>query len=167
MQLTWHNDFNTKKARLRRSGILVFLIGDGIATRKRCSNASKPFACLEKLEEVCVLTRIQDWETFCLMFEEFRSGFLMRLKEEYSELRNADLKLCTLLRLNMNLKESSRILEISSDSVQTARSRLRKKLGLKTEEILVNFLIRFENRYNTLYVIHCTTLQLKYGKSIS
>ncbi len=96
----------------------------------------------------------QDWETFRLMFEEVHSGFLMRLKEEYPELGNADLKLCALLRLNMNLKESSRILGISADSVKTARSRLRKKLGLKTEENLVDFLISFDNRSKTLETLH-------------
>lgn len=96
----------------------------------------------------------QDWETFRLMFEEVHSGFLMRLKEEYKELGNADLKLCALLRLNMNLKESSRILGISADSVKTARSRLRKKLGLKTEENLVDFLISFDNRSKTLETLH-------------
>lgn len=88
----------------------------------------------------------QEWETFRLMFEEVHSGFLMRLKEAYPDLSNADQKLCALLRLNLNLKESSRILGISSDSVKTARSRLRKKLGLKTEENLVHFLISFDSR---------------------
>lgn len=96
----------------------------------------------------------QDWETFRMMFEEVHSGFLMRLKEAYTELGNADLKLCALLRLNMNLKESSRILGISADSVKTARSRLRKKLGLKTEENLVDFLISFDNRSKTLETLH-------------
>ncbi|MDW3194426.1 MAG: tetratricopeptide repeat protein [Cytophagales bacterium] len=96
----------------------------------------------------------QDWETFRLMFEEVHSGFLMRLKEEHMDLGNADLKLCALLRLNMNLKESSRILGISADSVKTARSRLRKKLGLKTEENLVDFLISFDNRSKTLETLH-------------
>ncbi len=96
----------------------------------------------------------QDWETFRLMFEEVHGGFLMRLKEEYTELSNADLKLCALLRLNMNLKESSRILGISADSVKTARSRLRKKLGLKTEENLFDFLIKFDNRSKSLELLH-------------
>lgn len=90
-----------------------------------------------------------DWDNFKLMFEELHGEFFTRLKDRYPELGNAELKLCALLRLNMNLKESSRILGISSDSVKTARYRLRKKLGLATEDNLVDFLIKFdsENRH--------------------
>ena len=71
-----------------------------------------------------------DWDNFKIMFEELHGNFFVRLKDRFPELGNAELKLCALLRLNMNLKESSRILGISSDSVKTARYRLRKKFGL-------------------------------------
>lgn len=88
----------------------------------------------------------QDWENFRLMFEEVHQGYLPALKEEFGDLSNADLKLCALLRLNLNLKESSRILGISPDSVKIARYRLRKKLNLATEDNLVDFLILFDTR---------------------
>ncbi len=88
----------------------------------------------------------QDWENFRRMFEDIHPDFNYRLKTAYPDLGNAELKLCALLRLNLNLKESSKILGISSDSVKTARSRLRKKLGLSTEENLVDFLIKFDGK---------------------
>ncbi len=88
----------------------------------------------------------QDWENFKVMFEEVHSGFIMRLKDQYPELGNAELKLCALLRLNMNLKEASSVLGISPDSVKTARYRLRKKLELNTDDNLVDFLIQFDNQ---------------------
>ncbi len=86
----------------------------------------------------------EEWDTFRLTFEQMHDGFFSALKDTYPDLGNAELKLCALLRLNMNLKESARILGISPDSVKTARYRLRKKFGLKTEDNLVDFLIRFE-----------------------
>ena len=88
----------------------------------------------------------QDWENFRRMFEDIHPDFNYRLKTAYPNLGNSELKLCGLLRLNLNLKESSRILGISSDSVKTARSRLRKKLGLSTEDNLVDFLITFDGK---------------------
>lgn len=88
----------------------------------------------------------QDWENFKMMFEEVHQGFLPSLKEVYAELSNADLKLCALLRLNLNLKESSKILGISPDSVKIARYRLRKKLKLSTEDNLIDFLILFDKK---------------------
>ncbi|WP_420319204.1 tetratricopeptide repeat protein [Ekhidna sp.] len=90
----------------------------------------------------------QDWENFKVMFEEVHEGFFMRLKDQFPDLGNSELKLCALLKLNMNLKESSQILGISSDSVKTARSRLRKKLGLKSDENLVDFMIMFDSPSN-------------------
>ncbi|MDW3210713.1 MAG: tetratricopeptide repeat protein [Reichenbachiella sp.] len=86
-----------------------------------------------------------DWDNFKLMFEELHGDFFVRLKDRFPDLGNAELKLCALLRLNMNLKESSRILGISSDSVKTARYRIRKKFGLATEDNLVDFLIKFDS----------------------
>jgi tetratricopeptide (TPR) repeat protein len=86
----------------------------------------------------------EEWETFKLTFDQMHDGFFGALKNLYPDLGNAELKLCALVRLNMNLKESAKVLGISPDSVKTARHRLRKKLGLNTEDNLVDFLIEFE-----------------------
>ena len=91
----------------------------------------------------------QDWENFKLMFEEVHPDFFGLLKKQYPDLGNAELKLSALLRLNMNLKESSRVLGISPESVKTARYRLRKKLKLEHEENLVDFFLKFENELTT------------------
>ena len=88
----------------------------------------------------------EEWKTFQVTFDQMHDGFFKDLKQAFPDISNAELKLCALLRLNMNLKESAKILGIAVDSVKTARYRLRKKLGLKTEENLVDFLIQFENR---------------------
>ncbi len=86
----------------------------------------------------------EEWKNFQITFEEMHDSFFTRLKEVYPDLGNAELKLCALIRLNMNLKEAANVLGISPDSVKTARYRLRKKLGLKTEDNLVDFLLAFE-----------------------
>ncbi len=89
----------------------------------------------------------QDWPMFIKTFEQMHDGFFTVLKERFPDLSNSELKLCALLRLNMNMKETAKILGISFDSVKTARSRLRKKLGLKLEDNLVDFLIKFEQEW--------------------
>jgi len=88
----------------------------------------------------------QDWENFKLMFDEVHPNFFVVLKERYPDLGNAELKLSALLRLNMNLKESSKVLGISPDSVKTARYRLRKKLNLEHDHNLVDFFISFDSK---------------------
>ena len=85
-----------------------------------------------------------EWENFKMRFEEVHTGFFPALQHAFPNISNAEIRLCALLLLNMNLKESSRILGISSDSVKTARHRLRKKLGLQKDENLVTFLMQFD-----------------------
>lgn len=87
----------------------------------------------------------REWEDFKVHFEQVHSGFFDQLKSQYPDLTSSDLKLCALLKLNMNVKESAKILGISPDSVKTARYRLRKKLSLGKEEGLFDFMFKLEN----------------------
>lgn len=81
------------------------------------------------------------WNDFDIYFESINKNFYMRLKETYSEINCNDLKICALIKLNMSIKEMSSILNISPDSVKTARYRLRKKLQLTTEQNLTDFIL--------------------------
>lgn len=86
----------------------------------------------------------RDWEDFKRHFEEVHKDFFKMLKECCPDLTNNELKLCALLRLNMNLKEAANIMGISPESVKTARYRLRKKLNLSREENLIDYIINLE-----------------------
>ena len=88
----------------------------------------------------------KDWEDFRLHFEQIHKDFFIVLLERFPELSSNELKLCTLIKLNMNLKEASNFLGISPDSVKKARYRLRKKLALTKEDSLVEFMINMEKR---------------------
>ena len=52
------------------------------------------------------------------------------------------LKLCALIRLNLNIKESADILALKPESIKTSRHRLRKKLNMKGEDRIYDFLIQ-------------------------
>ncbi len=85
------------------------------------------------------------WESFRYFFEETQSGFHAKLKLKHSELRSNDLKICSLIRLNLNIKETADILNISPGSLKTARYRLRKKLNLEPKQEIIDYLISIEN----------------------
>ncbi|GAB3338663.1 hypothetical protein GCM10027429_24120 [Marivirga atlantica] len=87
----------------------------------------------------------KDWQDFKRQFEEVHSNFFSVLKGKYPDLTNNELKLCALLKLNMNLKEAATVMGISPESVKTARYRLRKKLGLGREDNLVEYVISLED----------------------
>jgi DNA-binding CsgD family transcriptional regulator len=86
-------------------------------------------------------TQGQSWNDFDKYFESLNKNFYTRLKQKYPEISSNDLKICALIKLNLSIKEMASILNISPDSVKTARYRLRKKLQLATEENLTDFIL--------------------------
>ena len=83
----------------------------------------------------------KDWEDFKLYFENVHKDFFKNLKQQYPDLGNSELKLCALLKLNLNMKETAAIMGISPESVKTARYRLRKKLQLGKDDSLTDFVM--------------------------
>ncbi|GAA3522846.1 hypothetical protein GCM10022393_41910 [Aquimarina addita] len=86
----------------------------------------------------------KDWEDFSRFFEDAHEGFYTNLKSKHKELSANDLKICSLIRLNLNTKEMAGILGISPESVKTARYRLRKKLTLSPHQEILTYLIDLE-----------------------
>lgn len=82
-----------------------------------------------------------DWNDFNAVFEGINHNFYARLKTAYPDISPNDLRLCALIKLNLSIKEMAGVLNISPDSVKTARYRLRKKLQLNTEDNLTDFII--------------------------
>lgn len=86
----------------------------------------------------------RDWENFKLRFESVHHDFFKLLKEKYPDLTNADMKLCALLRLNMNIKEAAEFLGTTPDSAKTARWRLRQRFKLPKHVNLVDFILNID-----------------------
>ena len=81
-----------------------------------------------------------NWAEFEVRFQEVHVNFYNRLSKQFPDLTPNELRLCAFLRLNMTSKEISDITLQSTDSLKTARYRLRKKLDLDRENNLVTFL---------------------------
>ncbi|MCU0394619.1 MAG: hypothetical protein MUF29_01820 [Chitinophagaceae bacterium] len=81
-----------------------------------------------------------DWDRFAASFDEINNDFLKKLRAQYPGLTNNDLKLCAYLQLKMSSKEIAQLLNISTRGVEIGRYRLRKKLGIPTEQSLGEFL---------------------------
>lgn len=84
-----------------------------------------------------------DWEVFKSYFERGHPGYLQRLRTSFPKLSGAEERLLLLLKLNFNSNEASSTLGISKDSVKKGRQRLRKRLGLKANEDLEQFIQSF------------------------
>jgi hypothetical protein len=83
--------------------------------------------------------KVED-NTFEIQMDELHQEFFRKLKEHFPSLSNNDLRLCAYLKIGLNSKEIAEILNIQPSSSYISRSRLRKKLNLKAEEDLYDFL---------------------------
>ena len=107
------------------------------------SNQSK--ILLELKKKVKSHTNLdRDWEDFKRYFEEVHKGFYATLKEKHPDISANDLKICSLARLNLSIKETASVMGISPESAKTARYRLRKKLNLPPETELFDYLLELE-----------------------
>lgn len=86
-------------------------------------------------------TQDHNWNDFDRYFESVNKNFYNKLKLKYPDISANDMKICALIKLNLSIKEMASILNISPDSVKTARYRLRKKLQLSTEDNLTEFIL--------------------------
>ncbi len=78
---------------------------------------------------------------FFLNFEKLYPLFSQSLLKIIPDITANELKLCTLIRLNLSSKEVSQLLNITPESVNKARYRLRKKIGLNSKEDLFEFFL--------------------------
>lgn len=88
--------------------------------------------------------RMVSWVNLNKMFQISYPEFLTNILHRHAALTPAEIKLCALLRLNLDTKEIATILNISFNSIRIARGRLRKKLNLTTDENLVAYLMQFK-----------------------
>lgn len=63
-----------------------------------------------------------------------------KLLNKYPNLSDTQIRYCLLTKLNLSIKETATILNVTPDTVKVARSRLKKKLGIPTEISIKIFL---------------------------
>jgi len=89
------------------------------------------------------ISSIDDWKIFETHFERAHEKFLQKLITTYPRLSHSDLRLCAYLRMNLSSKEIAPLMRISVRGVENHRYRLRKKLNLKPDENLTDFILAF------------------------
>jgi len=82
----------------------------------------------------------EDIQRFHTNIETLQSDFLFKIKEKYPHLTDKDVQLAVQVKLKLSSKEIANINNISLNSVEIGRHRLRKKLSLEKKDNLVNFL---------------------------
>ncbi len=88
-----------------------------------------------------ILNSAKTFESFEKQFTKVYPGFFKMLIEKHGKLTSTDLRLCAYLRMNQNSSEIAQITGASIRTIESQRYRLRKKLNLKPENDILNYLI--------------------------
>lgn len=81
-----------------------------------------------------------DWQAFKLQFEQVHPDFLAHLKQNTPTLTEGELHLCAYILTGMENKQIAQMLSLQPGSIKVARYRIRKKLELRQEESLEDYL---------------------------
>ena len=86
----------------------------------------------------------EGWEEFDMRFKQVHNAFYDRLLAEFPDLSPNELRLCALLKLNLTTKDISELTGQRRETVEMARFRLRKHLGIQDPAVnLINFLSKY------------------------
>jgi DNA-binding HTH domain-containing proteins len=96
----------------------------------------------EKINQIIKnnLNTDNDWHNFMLHFEKLHPHFFEKLKSYSNDLTKTNLKMCAYFRVGVSTKEIAQIMNIAPDTIKVTRHRLKKKLGLKEDNNLDDFL---------------------------
>ena len=93
---------------------------------------------IEELSSENVKEKFRD--NFEAKFLEIYPDYFERIKEHFPDITRAELRICALIKLNFDSKGMANILGISPASVDTQRSRIRKKMNLDKNQNLYDFI---------------------------
>ncbi len=109
-----------------------------LAQRGDSVSAAQILAVGDQIDEV--INDEQSWEGFEAQFSALHPDFVHKLSTAFPALSPTEIKVCTLIMLNLSAKESARILNVSGRSIGQYRYRIRQKLDLAPSQNLSNFL---------------------------
>jgi tetratricopeptide (TPR) repeat protein/DNA-binding CsgD family transcriptional regulator len=77
-----------------------------------------------------------DWERFDMQFKAVHPDFIRNLTERAPDLTATEVRVCTMLRMNLRSQDIAQIFCTTERGVEFHRANIRRKLGLKREEKL-------------------------------
>lgn len=125
------------------SASMVIVYRSIIKRKKKESEVSELKLKLnDAFEEVVELARKNE-SSFLPRFREVYPEFSRNLLQQHPNLTNAELRLSAMIFLHFPSKEIAECMFITHRSVQTSKSRLRKKLGISSEADLYHYFKSF------------------------
>jgi tetratricopeptide (TPR) repeat protein/DNA-binding CsgD family transcriptional regulator len=141
-------EVDLKNRELTSKVVLNASLGELIADISRRMKRLIPRIGKNYGDELALLVRelemrggVDDWKEFETRFTQVHEDFSEVLLGICPDLSPVELKVCSLLRLNMSSKEIAMLTNRTTATVANTRSQIRKKLNLTTDDNLTTFLL--------------------------
>ena len=128
---------------LLRKNEFIISISEKLKQAKIEAKVENKQRIAELITELENNSKMFSWEEFEVRFQQVYTSFYKTLNEKYPNLSQNEIRLCAFSKLNMTTKEIAAITYQSINSITVARYRLRKKLGISTDENLHSFFAEF------------------------
>ncbi len=126
---------------MKKNEMLSTISDNLISVKNSAVKDETKFAITRVSKELQKITDREILEEFEMRFKEVHKDFYEKLIRQFPDLSPNEQRLCAFLRLNMTTKEISELTGQRPGTLETARYRLRKKLGLTNSQTnLVTFL---------------------------
>jgi tetratricopeptide (TPR) repeat protein len=126
---------------MKKNEILADLSEKLINIEKETTSSESKDAIKKVANELQKSQEEEIWKEFSIRFKEVHGAFYNKLLQKFPTLSPNELKLCAFLRLNMSSKDIAELTGQRVSSLETARYRLRQKLGIANSDInLITFL---------------------------
>lgn len=122
---------------LKEKNNLLEITQDELSNLKKVDAEINDHQIIYNLRQSTILTE-DDWIKFKKLFEKVHLGFFSKLKLKFPELTPAEIRLLSLIKLDLNSHEMANMMGISIMGVKKNRQRLRKKLNLSELEKIEN-----------------------------
>jgi len=117
---------------LKQSNTLIEQFKAEIELFKEHSTNQERAEYLETLMQAHIMTD-ETWNEFKKLFNKVHTGFFLKLRRNFPHLTDTDMRLLSLIKLNLNNKEMANMLGITVEGIKKAKQRLRKKMQLPAD----------------------------------
>ena len=82
----------------------------------------------------------EDLKRFESELDKFSFSFIEQLSKKYPSLTRVELKICSMIKINLSTKEIANLLYLSTRTVESHKYNINKKIRLKPRQNIVTFL---------------------------
>ncbi|MGB3464108.1 MAG: DNA-binding response regulator [Cyclobacteriaceae bacterium] len=130
--------------RLENSNFITHL-GERLSEIEKTCNDERTIQDFLKLRKTIenYLRTENNWENFTIHFKRVHPQFFSSLLAQFPQITSNEQRLCAYIKIGLNNKEIAQLLGVTVGTTKTNLNRLKKKLALRADESLRDFIINF------------------------